>query len=131
MTRYLTIEDILELHRMVIEQSGGGSGVRDHNGLESAVAQPRMAFGGADLYPTIGDKAGALGFSLIMNYPFVDGNKRIGHAAMETFLVINGYEIVAPVEEQERIILDVAAGQLRRETFTEWLRTHLVPLRTT
>ena len=62
-----------------------------------------MAFGGADLYPTIVEKAGALGFSLIMNHPFVDGNKRVGHSAMETFLVINGYEIVASAEEQERI----------------------------
>ncbi|QEH35143.1 Toxin Doc [Aquisphaera giovannonii] len=128
--RYLTMGEILELHRMVIDQSGGRSGVRDPNGLDSALAQPRMAFGGSDLYPTVVEKAAALGFSLVMNHPFVDGNKPIGHAAMETFLVINGYEIVASTDEQERVILDLAAGLLRREAFTEWLRARLGDLRT-
>ncbi len=94
--------------------------------LESALAQPLMTFGGEELYPTIGDKASALGFSLIKNHPFIDGNKRIGHAAMETFLVLNGHEINAPVDEQEQIILRVASGELRREAFTEWLRAHIV-----
>ncbi|WP_165230573.1 type II toxin-antitoxin system death-on-curing family toxin [Aquisphaera insulae] len=129
MTRYLTMDEVLELHRMVVEQSGGGSGVRDINGLDSALAQPRMTFGGADLYPTIVEKAAALGFSLVMNHPFVDGNKRIGHAAMETFLVMNGFEIVASIDEQERIVLDVAASRLGREAFTEWLRDHLGEVR--
>lgn len=58
-----------------------------------AVAQPRMTFGGEDLYPTIIEKASALGFSLINNHPFIDGNKRLGHAAIETFLVLNGFEV--------------------------------------
>lgn len=124
--RYLTVEAVLELHRLVIAQSGGAAGVRDQGGLESAVAQPRMTFGGQDLYPTIVEKAAALGFSLIMNHPFVDGNKRIGHAAMETFLVLNGYEIDAAVDEQERIVLQVAAGELSREDFTAWVENHLI-----
>jgi death-on-curing protein len=57
----------------------------------------------------------------------VDGNKRTAHAAMETFLVLNGYKIEAPVDEQERVILQVAAGKIDRETFTEWLRAHIAP----
>jgi death on curing protein len=85
-----------------------------------------MTFGGDELYPTISDKASALGFSLIKNHPFVDGNKRIGHAAMEIFLVLNGHEIDAPVDEQEQIILRVASGELRRDDFTEWLCAHLI-----
>lgn len=72
------------------------------------------------------EKASALGFSIIKNHPFVDGNKRTGHAAMETFLVLNGYEIEATVDEQERIILQVAAGELGRDEFTDWLRSHVV-----
>jgi death on curing protein len=84
-----------------------------------------MTFGGHDLYPTIVEKAAALGFSLIQNHPFVDGNKRTAHAAMETFLVLNGYQIEATVEEQEDMILKVAAGKSSREVFTEWLRQHL------
>ena len=127
--RFLTLEEVLELHRLVIVQSGGGSGVRDQNALDSALAQPRMTFGGADLYPTVVEKAAALAFSLVMNHPFVDGNKRSGHAAMETFLVLNGYEIVASTEDQEQIVLALAAGQLERDGFIEWLRDHLVERR--
>ena len=129
--RYLTIEEVLELHRLVITQSGGGSGVRDPNALDSALAQPRMTFGGVNLYPTAVEKAAALGFSLVMNHPFVDGNKRIGHAAMETFLVLNGYEIVASTDEQERVMFELAAGRLGRAEFNEWWRAHLAERQTT
>jgi death on curing protein len=89
--------------------------------LESAIAQPRMIFGGEELYATVVEKAAALGFSLIMNHPFVDGNKRVGHAAIEVFLVINGLEIIAPVDEQETIILSLANGSIDRQTFSDWL----------
>ncbi len=100
-------------------------GIRDRGALESALAQPRMTFGGEDLYPTLVDKAAAIGFSLVMNHPFIDGNKRIGHAAMEVFLVMNGYEIDAFVDEQETIILSLASGELEREAFTQWLKNHI------
>jgi len=125
--RYLTLNEVLELYHRVMEQSGGAIGIRDLNALESALAQPRMTFGGQELYPTVVEKASALGFSLIRNHPFVDGNKRIGHAAMETFLVLNGYEIEASVDEQEQVILQVASGEMGREAFTDWLRAHIVP----
>ena len=123
--RYLTLLEVLEAHGRILQQSGGESGVLNLGALESALAQPRMTFGGQDLYPTIVEKAVALGFSLIQNHPFVDGNKRTAHAAMETFLVLNGYQIEATVEEQEDIILQVAAGKSSREVFTAWLRQHL------
>jgi death-on-curing protein len=123
--RYLTLDEVLELHRLVVEQAGGAAGVRDLGALESAVAQPHMAFGGQDLYPTVVEKASALAFSLVRNHPFVDGNKRVGHAALETFLVLNGHELSAPVEEQERVMLGLAAGTVGREEFTEWVRAHL------
>ena len=85
-----------------------------------------MTFSGEDLYPTAVEKAAALGYSLIKNHPFVDGNKRIGHAAMEVFLILNGYEIDASVDEQERIILQLAAGELERKAFIEWLGVHVL-----
>lgn len=113
------------LHNRVIEQTGGGLGVRDQGGLESAVAQPTMTFGGKDLYPTLLEKAAALGFSLAMNHPFVDGNKRTAHAALEVFLVLNGFEVNASVDEQEAIMLDLAAGTLKREALTDWLGQHV------
>ncbi len=86
-----------------------------------------MTFNENDLYPTLADKTAALGFSLIQNHPFVDGNKRIGHASMEVFLVLNGFEISAPVLEQEQIILNVASGALDRVGLSAWLRGHIVP----
>lgn len=124
--RYLTLNEVLELYRRIMEQSGGSVGIHDLGALESALAQPRVTFGGEELYPTVIEKASALGFSIIKNHPFVDGNKRTGHAAMETFLVLNGYEIEATVDEQERIILQVVAGELGRNEFTDWLRSHVV-----
>jgi len=124
--RYLALNEVLELHRRIIAQSGGASGVLNLSALESALAQPQMTFGGNDLYPTLVEKVAALGFSLIQNHPFVDGNKRIGHAAMEVFSVLNGFEIVAPVDEQEQIILNTAAGKLPQSDLTAWLRDHLV-----
>jgi death on curing protein len=105
MIRYLTLAEVIELHSGILEQSSGSIGIRDMGALESAIAQPRMTFGGAELYPTIIEKASALGFSIVMNHPFVDGNKRAGHAAMETFLVLNRLEIKAMVDEQELTIL--------------------------
>ena len=111
-----------------MKQSGGGVGIRDLGALESAVAQPRMTFNGDELYPTIVEKASALGFSLIQNHPFIDGNKRAGHAAMESFLMFNGYEISANVDEQVDFILGVASGKIDRNTFTEWLKNHVVDL---
>ena len=125
--RYLTLNESLELYRRIVEQSDGTeSGISNQGVLESALAQPRMTFGGEDLYPTIVEKASALGFSLIKNHPFADGNKRIGHAAMEVFLILNGFEIEATVDEQEEVILQLASGQLGRDEFTEWLCEHIV-----
>lgn len=128
--RYLTLAEVLELHRRVIEQSGGADGVRELGGVESALAQPQMTFGGDELYPSIESKSTALCFSLVMNHPFVDGNKRIGHAAMETFLVLNGYELVADVDDAEKVILTLAAGELTREELRERVTSQIQRLPT-
>lgn len=125
--RFLSRDELLLLHRRVIAASGGAHGVRDIGAIDSAVDQPRASFGGEDLYPDLVAKAAALCFSVVCNHPFVDGNKRVGHAAMETFLLLNGYEIAADVDEQEPVMLALAAGALARDEFTEWLRAHAVP----
>lgn len=123
--RYLTVTEILEAYQRIMAQSGGLMGVRDFGALESAVAQPYVTFDGNELYPTVVEKAAALGFSLIQNHPFVDGNKRIGHAAMALFLSINGYHIRASIDEQVELILSVASGNLNRESFTKWLSSRV------
>jgi death-on-curing protein len=122
--RYLCLSEVFELHHRIISSSGGSRGIRDINALESAVNQPRQTFDQKDLYPDIVTKAAALCFSLVMNHPFVDGNKRVGHAAMETFLILNGYEIIAGMDEQERVMLELAAGKMSRLNFSEWLNNH-------
>lgn len=124
--RYLSLQEVISLHSQLIAQSGGSSGLRDRGALESAVAQPEASFGGEELYPDLASKAAALGHSLIQNHPFVDGNKRVGHAAMEVFLLLNGHEIDASVDEQETIIIDVASSKLSRNELSEWLSKHVV-----
>lgn len=126
--RYLTLAEVLALHRLVAEQTGGSAAVRDLAALESAVAQPRMTFEGRDLYATLAEKAVALGFSIIQNHPFVDGNKRVGHAAMETFLVLNGYELRASIDDSEQVVIEVASGKCSREQLLRWVQERLVAL---
>jgi death-on-curing protein len=123
--RYLTLAEVVELHELVLEAAGGAAGVRDLGGLESALAQPKASFEGQDLHQTLVEKAAALCFSLVQNHPFVDGNKRTAHAAMETFLVLNGNEIEASVDEQERVMIEISAGRLQRAQLVEWLQDHV------
>ena len=124
--RYLTVREIIVLHTQIISRTGGALGIRDRGALESAVAQPQMTFDEDELYPTIYSKAAALGHSLIQNHAFLDGNKRIGQAAMEVFLVLNGFEISAAVDEQEQIILNVAGGGMSRSELSHWLSEKIV-----
>jgi death-on-curing protein len=126
--RYLALAEVVDLHRRLLEATGGAPGIRDLGAPESALAQPRITLADSDAYPTLAEKAAALCFSLVGNHPFVDGNKRVGHAAMETFLVLNGAEIDASPDEQERVMLDLAAGRIDRGQLVAWLRQHLKPL---
>jgi death on curing protein len=126
--RYLTLGEVVELHRRIVGATGSASGIRDLGALESAIAQLKAAFGAVDLYPTIEAKAAALSFALVQGHAFVDGNKRVGHAAMEAFLVLNGSEIEAAVAEQEQLVLDLAAGRVTRGQLTDWVRQHVRPL---
>lgn len=127
--RYLTVAEIVYVHEAVIAASGGSSGILRPDGLDSAAAQPRMTFGVVDLYPTLAEKAAALGFSLIQNHSFVDGNKRIAHAAIEVFLLLNGSELKADVDDSEQMILAIASGCTERTAFATWLADHIVPSR--
>jgi death-on-curing protein len=127
--RYLDLSEVLELYRRIMEQSGGAVGIRSLGTLESAIAQPRMMFDGENLYPTIAEKASALCFSIIQNHPLIDGNKRMGHAAMETFLVLNGCELEASVDEQEGLIVQIGSGKLERRDVADWIRSHIVEIR--
>ena len=128
MIRYLRLGEVLELHRRLIATSGGSPGLRDLRLLEGSLSQLRQTFSGADLYPTLIEKAGTLGFSLIKNHPFVDGNKRVGHAAMEVMLMLNGHELTASKESTEAVVLAVASGTLDRQALTKWVKEQIKPL---
>jgi death on curing protein len=127
--RFLTLGEVLALHRRILAESGGTSGVRDLGVIASAVSQPKVTVGGQDAYPMLIEKAAALGFSLIRNHGFLDGNKRIAHAAIEVFLVMNDMEISASVEEQERFMLSLAASEVTREGLIDWLRSNATDLK--
>lgn len=128
MIRYLSLAEVLRLHGRIIARTGGSEGLRDLGLLESSLAQPRQTFDGVELYVGLVDKAAAVGFSLIKNHPFVDGNKRIGHAVVEAMLMLNGFELSAGVDESEAEILAVAAGERSGEEFRAWIEASLVRL---
>jgi death-on-curing protein len=125
--RYLTLPEVIFLHDRILAASGGAAGVRDLRALEAAIGQPKATFGGDDLYPTVIAKATTLCFSLVQGHPFIDGNKRIGHASMDVFLTLNGYVLDAEVDEQERIMLALASGTLSRKELLAWLEEHARP----
>jgi death-on-curing protein len=120
--RFPDIDYVLREQRRIVDDAGGLHGVRDMNLLLSALGQPLQSFGGQDLYPDVNSKAAALGYFLIRNHPFVDGNKRIGHAMMEWVLRANQLEMAKEINNQEKTILAVAAGDWNLEEFTNWLR---------
>jgi death on curing protein len=121
-TTYLSLEQVLDLHRRQLRLFGGAPGLRDRGALESAVARPQMTFGGEDLYPEIDDKAAALMHSLVMNHPFVDGNKRVGAHACVLLLMANGVEPTFSPAELTAITLATARGEVRAEALSIWLR---------
>ena len=119
-------EKVLLLHQLMAEATGGSVGVRDNDLLESAIENAYATFGGEELYKTKEEKAANLGYSLISNHAFVDGNKRIGMYIMLSFLDLNGIKIDASNEEVAELGLAVAAGQSNQEDILKWILAHKV-----
>lgn len=128
MTDYLSVEQILALHRELVLEFGGSAGLRDRGALESAVARPAMTFAGEDLYADLAAKAAALMHSLVLNHPFLDGNKRIGVAAAEFFVEYHGQTLDAADDEVEAITVAVAEGTMEVEALAIWIRQRLSDL---
>ena len=117
-----TREDALRLHHLVARESGGSVGIRDEGLLESALEGAFAGFGGEEFYPTIQEKAARLGYTLIANHAFVDGNKRIGMYVLLVFLRLNGIKLRPSVEEVVRVGLAVAAGEMGYDALLAWIR---------
>ncbi|MEO8349373.1 MAG: type II toxin-antitoxin system death-on-curing family toxin [Acidobacteriota bacterium] len=125
MTVYLSIEQIDELHALQLRHYGGSPGLRDRGALESAAARPAMTFGGEDLYPDLASKAGAIIHLLVMNHPYVDGNKRVGAHAAVLFLLMNDQRLDVLPKELEELTLTVARGEIDAEALAIWFRQRI------
>ena len=125
MILYVSVQQVEELHASQLEAYGGLDGLRDRGALESAVARPAKTFGGEDLYPDLAAKAAALMHSLVMNHPFVDGNKRVGAQAALVFVVVNGSDLRVSSDELVELTLAVARGEVDAESLAIWFRQRI------
>ena len=121
---FLTLDDILESHLNQIDIYVGSHGIRDIGLLESAIAQPEASFGGQYLHADIFEMAAAYLYHLVMNHPFVDGNKRVGLEAALIFLEINDESLIANDDELVDLVLKTTAGQIGKRQIAEFFRSH-------
>ncbi|MBO4267297.1 MAG: type II toxin-antitoxin system death-on-curing family toxin [Lachnospiraceae bacterium] len=119
-------DKILLLHQLIAEESGGSIGVRDEKLLESALESAFASFEGNDLYRTKEEKAAKIGYSLISNHAFLDGNKRIGVSVMASFLEMNGIKLLYEDDELINVGLSVADGTMKYEDLLQWINDHKV-----
>lgn len=119
---FLTLEEVTEIHRDMIERYGGSLGIREVGLLESAVAMPQAGFGGQYLHADLFEMAAAYLFHIVQNHPFVDGNKRVGAMAAFTFLKLNGFSLIAKEAAFEKMVRGVAEGKGTKVEIAEFLR---------
>lgn len=122
--KYLTKEQIIYLHKRLIQEYGGIEGIRNEGLLESAIASPFQIFSSTEVYPTIEEKAARLGYGLVCNHCFLDGNKRIGAHAMLVFLALNDIQLTFTQEELIQIFLDLAAANSDYNSLLVWIKSH-------
>jgi death on curing protein len=119
---YLTLEQILVIHQDQIDRYGGSHGIRELALLESAAFRPQSTFSNLDLYPELFDKAAALMHSLILNHPFIDGNKRTGSASTLVFLEVNGFRLKVGKDVFLQTVLDIESKKMTIEDIAQWLK---------
>ena len=122
MIDFLTLEDVVQIHELQIARFGGAAGLRDLSLLESAIMQPQSSFGGEYLHQSIFEMAAAYLFHLTQNHPFIDGNKRVGLAAMLVFLELNGISIEHSTDELYDLTMKVASSELDKNMVTEKIK---------
>ena len=123
MSSYLTLDEVLRIHEVLIREFGGADGVRDLGMIESALLRPQTGY-----YADLLEEAAALWESLAMNHGFVDGNKRVAYACVELFLQINGADVTASNDEAERFIYEhLETGTFRKDVIEEWLNRYTGP----
>jgi death-on-curing protein len=120
----ITIKGVQIIHRILIDRFGGSHGVRDNLALESALARPFQTFDGKELYPSPLEKAASLIESVLVNHPFIDGNKRIGYTLLRLFLIENGIDITESQDNKYEFVINIASGTLKYEGVLSWLRSN-------
>ena len=121
----ISIKETEEIHKLVIEMFGGSHGIRDYNALDSALARPFQTFDNKDLYSDTIQKAASLIESILINHPFIDGNKRTGYVLLRMFLIQNGVDISATQEEKYEFVIGIASGKIKYEQILDWLQKHI------
>ncbi|MBI2095677.1 MAG: type II toxin-antitoxin system death-on-curing family toxin [Candidatus Omnitrophica bacterium] len=122
--RYLTLGELVEAHRVLLERYGGSAGMRDQGLLESAIHRPQASVFGKEAYPTVFDKAAALCHSLLLNHPFIDGNKRVAFAACHLTLMMNGYSLTSSSIETYDFLIRVIKNHPDWTEISSWLKAH-------
>jgi death-on-curing protein len=120
----IEISEAIQLHRTLIDHFGGSHGLRDTAALESALSRPFQRFDGKELYPTVQEKAAALVESILINHPFIDGNKRTGYGLLRIFLELNGFKISASSDNKYEFIINIASGTMNFEGIVKWLEAN-------
>ncbi|MGE4319534.1 MAG: type II toxin-antitoxin system death-on-curing family toxin [Deferribacterales bacterium] len=120
--KFLTIPEILEIHKDQISRYGGDTGIRDIDLLKSAIGMPSATFNGQYLHVSIYEMAAAYLFHLVQNHPFVDGNKRVGAVSALIFLILNDYDFEAPEDDFSEMVLRVAKGELDKAGISMFIR---------
>jgi death-on-curing protein len=122
----ITVEEAVRIHVILIDRFGGINGIRDRNLLESVLSRPFQTFDKKDLYSSPVDKAAALIESIVINHPFLDGNKRFGYVAMRLILLESGLDIDAPEEDKYLFVLGIAKGELKFNEICSWIKKNLI-----
>ena len=125
--RYLEADEVLLIHERILDKFGGAGGLSNWRLLDSAVNRPRAVFAGRELYPDLFTKTAALGHSLVLNHPFVDGNKRTAWEAMHTFIEENGYSLQVEHDEIVELMLRIEDKNLGVEQIAQWLKQRALP----
>ena len=120
----IPFKEVELLHRILIDKFGGSHGIRDKAALESAISRPFQTFDGNDLYPSVFEKAASLIESILVNHPFIDGNKRTGYTLLRLYLIQNGLDINASQDNKYEFVIDIASGTLKYEGILSWLKSN-------
>lgn len=122
----ISIEQVIQIHEILINRFGGANGLRDLGLLESALSRPYQTFEGIELYEHAFQKAAAIIESLLINHPFLDGNKRTGYVVMRLILLENGWDLIADKEERYQFVMNIASGKMEFNQILNWIEINAI-----